>query len=141
MVRKVYVGFPYLKSLLVSWFLGLCFLVSWFLGFQVSWFLGFLVSNFQGFKDSTIPYYQISISCFFERYWSHLQDFQDSITRIVGICRRQSFSNFPSCWISKRNKSMECFFSKRFRIFLDLLRYPGVSNDKNKWLWEERTLS
>ena len=55
-------GSVYVKGVLGFW--GFGFLVSKILGFLVSKILGVLVSTFQSFKDSTIPYYQISISCF-----------------------------------------------------------------------------
>ena len=73
----------WIRGFLISSFIG--FLVSKFLGFLASWFQSFLVSKFLGLKVSMISSYQILISCFFERYWSHTKDFQDSIRRIVGI--------------------------------------------------------
>ena len=120
----------------VSRFLG--FFVSWFLGFKVSWFSGLLVSKSFGFivywfqsvfvsclsflvskiigsKVSMIPYYQsywIALPCFMfsGRYWSHIQDFQECIRRIVGDFSASALSIFQ-----KRTK----FY--HFRIYENVL--------------------
>ena len=77
-------------------FLVVGFLVSWLFGCLVIWslgfvFLGFKVSCFQDFKVSKI-YHNIHL---------HIQDFQDFIRWIFGICRRLSFRSFSKFWISK----------------------------------------
>ena len=62
-------GFPYLKSFLVSWFLGfwfLGFLVSWLLGFLVYWCLGVLVLWFCGFM---VYGFMVLWFCFFVILW------------------------------------------------------------------------
>ena len=78
---------------LISWSIGLlvCLFVfwggSWFVGFLICWLLGFKVSWFQSFKinDPKLPEFHFM---FFDRAWSHIQDFQYFIRRIVGIYRR-----------------------------------------------------
>ena len=75
---------------MVSWFYG--FMVWWFCGCVVLWFYGFMVLWFRGFKN--FPNYDFM---FFDRYWSHIQDFRDSIRRIVGFCRRPSFRKLSNC--------------------------------------------
>ena len=106
-------------------FLG--FLVSKFLGFKVYWFLGYKVSKFQRFNDPILPKHHV---IFFDRYRSHIQDFQDFIRRIVGIFRRPPFRTFASFWISKKSRFANNIFQMFQGVFLILFRYPGVPKDK-----------
>ena len=55
-------------------------------GLLVSWFWIFLASKFQGFKDLSSFHFML-----FERYWSHIQDFQEFIRRCVGMIWRPPF--------------------------------------------------
>ena len=116
---------------LVSWLLVPWFSGSWFLGFLVSKFLGLLVSKFQSSKDSMIPYYQTSISCFLENI--------DPISKIF-----KQYLDGYSCFFG--HPSFPIFFNRfdfhflRFvdndccenysLFFLAYLTYPGVSKDK-----------
>ena len=92
-------------GLLVSWFLDF-----WFLGFRGSWLFGLLVSKFLSFKDSTnlessetiLPALLSSHFMFFDRYCSHIQDFQEFIRQIFIIVRRPSFPNFSKLWIFQK---------------------------------------
>ena len=86
-------------------------------------------------KDSMIPYYQIPFHIFL-RYWSHIQDFQDFIRRVVGICRRPSFPKCPKCHfaIFKNNIS-----GNDLGFFLHELEDFGLSKNKNKRFWGSET--
>ena len=109
-----------------------------FFGFLVSWFQTLLVSGFLGsnilrnplmlLKDiwSTSPNVHFMV---FERYWSHIQDFQDFFRRIFIICRRPSFPNlFPKNQnvVSPKFKISNYYFPKNvcmhflicFEVFL-----------------------
>ena len=108
----------------VSWLLGF-----WFLGFKDSWFLGCRVSWFLGFKDSKIlqrylkifgPYYQFSIS-YFDRYWSHIQDFQDFIKRIVQIFGARLFEHGQTFGVPNFKIYRNTIFKKCVGICLDAL--------------------
>ena len=76
------------QGLLVSWFLSflvyyfLAVLVSWFLGF---WFIGFVVSKFQRFVKLSLHV--------FDKYWSHIQEFQEFIRRISITFRCRLFEH------------------------------------------------
>ena len=127
---KRFLGFWFCFS--VSWFLS-----SWFQGFVISWFQSFLVSCFQRFKKTfnVFERYLAHITKLpfhvFDWYWSHIQDMQDFLKRIVGSCRCPSFRKmltheFPFfCEICGNNK-----FKNDPGIFLIFVRCPGVSKDK-----------
>ena len=110
-LEKVYwlIGFLVLGfvGFLVSWFLGFCFLVdlwlpgftvSWHIGFKVVWFLAFEISKFQRFTDPIFSTFHFMV---FNRYWSHIKDFEDVSRRIVGMFRLPSFPTCSKFWISK----------------------------------------
>ncbi len=124
---KGVLGFLVSKCLgfLFCWFLGFKFhgyLASKLLGFKVSWFQSFLVSKFED-----LPNFHFMFS---GRYWSHIQDFQEFVRRIVGICRSPSFPTFSKCSISKSLTFIKIRFPWRTCFFLDFQKYPGVSKDK-----------
>ena len=82
-------GIPLNENQKVSWFLGFWlqvilvseFLVSWFQRFKTS----FNVSERYLFHITKLQFH------FFDRYRSHIQDFQAFIRRLFGIFRRPSF--------------------------------------------------
>ena len=94
-------GFPYLRraiskfqSVLVSRFPG--FLVSWFRSFLDSWLQSFKVSKLLRFENiycvlgnihSILPNFEFM---FVDRHWSHIQNFEEFIKRILGIDRSPS---------------------------------------------------
>ena len=147
---------------LASYFLFLSFFVSSFLHFIISsflhfslfsflhfvssWFLRFFVSSFircfvvlflRCFVSSV--YYKIFISCFqvdIGRISKNFKKFLDwsswfSGGRLFHFCKTSNLWNFE---ISKNN-----IVPKGFAIFLNYLRYPGVSKDKDYWFWEPWT--
>ena len=73
------------------------------LGFS---FLGCLVSEFLDFSNSFISVWYIGTILpifhftFFDRYWSHIHDFQNKTRWIFTIVRRTSFQKLPNCWSS-----------------------------------------
>ena len=143
-----YVKMKMFLGLLVCWSLGGCFcgclvywlLVSWFLDFRnlsVSKGLGFLVAKFTScraplFEVSkfrnifnvlleeiapTLPKFHFIV---FERYWSRIRDFQNVITRIVGVIRRPPFPIFSKCSMSKISRFIKMMFPKTiWGVFLD----------------------
>ena len=89
-------------GVVVLWFIGFRFLV--FCGFKLSKFIGSKVWKNRKFQlffvkyiGSRLPNFHLIFS---RRCWSLIRDVQDSIRRIVGICRRPSFP-FPKCSISE----------------------------------------
>ena len=128
-------GFPWEKFLgfLVSKFLG--FLVSKFLGFEVSWFRNLSVTTFQRLTK-----------CPFHVFWRILipyPNFQQFIWRIVGICSGAClFQYFHFLEIPKLEIYDKSISETYLGIFLDCLRYPGVSGvskDTHKWFWGSGT--
>ena len=138
------------KGFLVSWFSFFGCLVF---GFLVSRIRDFLVSEFLSFL---FPKIQKSFNVFerylahitklpfhvFDWYWSHIQDIQDLLKRIVGGCRCPSFRKFSTnefpffCDIYGNNK-----VKNDPGIFLIFLRCPGVSTDEYNWLFGSGTSS
>ena len=49
--------------------------------------------HLQNFEDNHVM--------FFDRYWSHIQDFQELIRRILMMFRSLSFPKFSICWSSE----------------------------------------
>ena len=98
---------------LVSWFQGL--LVSWLLGFKDYWFIGFLVSWIQKkslvFLTDIWPILPICHFMFFDRYWFHIQDFQDLRRRIFIICRCLPLPKVPTNWTSNILRYAKIIFS------------------------------
>ena len=129
-------GIPLLeneKSLgfLVSWCLG--FKDSCFLGFLVSWFESFLVSWFQSFKELPNVHFMFS-----GRYWSHIQDFQDFIWRIVGICWCPPFRKIKMLDL----QHFEIYKNSMLKQLWEFLRFIEVSwclQRWNSWFWEPGT--
>ena len=77
--------------------------------------------------------------CFY-RCWSHIQESQEFIKRIFGKFQPLCFPFFECVesqgfWDFQQIK----FSKKQFGMFLDLLRYPGVSKVKTNWFWESWT--
>ena len=58
---------------------------------------------FNAFGEILVPYYQMSNSCFLDRYWSHIKDSQEFIRRINGICQPPSFRKIM---LFLRNKNL-----------------------------------
>ena len=85
-------------SFMVLWFHGCMFycLYLWFYGLIVLGFYGYKAVWFYDFMALWFWLYGFMVSKFTQnlhvmfsgRYWSHLIDFQDFITRIVGFFRR-----------------------------------------------------
>ena len=72
------------------------------LGFLVSWFQNILVSWFHSSKDLTNSHFMFS---------GHIQNSQDFIKRIVGICRQPSFRNLSKAWIFPNEVCKHTIFS------------------------------
>ena len=96
--------------------------------FFVSWFQSFLVSNSQSFNEPILPKCHFMV---FGEYWSHIQDSQEFIRRIVGMFRHPSFPNISKCSIAVFRDFQKSYFRNTIRdLFLDYLECPGVSKDK-----------
>ena len=106
-------GFPCLNIKTVSWFL-----VFWFLGF---WFRGF-TRSFMFSKNICyiLPNFHFM---FFDRYYSHIQYFQDFIKRIVGFCRRPPFRTLSNFRIPNFFRFTKILLFKMFWGVLDFVRY------------------
>ena len=122
-----------------------CVLGFWFLRFTDSWFLGFRVSWLLGFKNSKKlwglyklfgQYYQISISCSLIDIDILPKLFNTLLDGSTAFCGAHLFEHDQHFGFPKMR------FTNHFKwlgIFLDYLRSPGVSKEKNKCLLEERT--
>ena len=108
---------------MASWFLG-----SWFLGFLISWLL---VSWFQSFKDlpNSISGLLIDIDPIFEILLDRAAEYFGA--RLFGNCQNTGFAFFEIYTNNISTMFQGCF--------LNLFRYPGVSNDKNSWFWGSGT--
>ena len=117
-----------------SWFLGLLFL-----DFKVSWLLGCKVSWFQDVKDSTIAYYQISISCVQEDIDPIFTIFIQTIGWIFVIvwcpplAPNKTFRK--PCWYLQKEYFPKMIWDSAW-IILRILVSPKI---KNKWLCGSRT--
>ena len=127
-------GFPCLTKfigVLFFWFLSFLdfgFLASCFQSFLVSKFLGIKVSKFQRFNDPILPKSHFMFSSI---YWSHIQDFQDFIRRVVGIIRRPSFAKCSSFSIFRTLRFAKNNSSK---VTWDFLGFSEVSWCLKKWI-------
>ena len=96
-------------------------MLLWFYSFRVSWFK----------KSPNVNF------IFSGSYWSHIQDFQDFIKRIVGFVRRPSFPKLTNLWVSEnwRFAKITCFGNGRIFSFWffrrPFLKCPGVSKDEH----------
>ena len=134
--------FRYLKSLLISWFIG--FEVVGSLGVNVSWFL---ISWTRSFKVSWLQSFKIHFMFFVGRYRYHITKcpfhvFREILVpypRFFGarLCHFLTF--FWSQEFDMYKNSRIIFFKTVLGFFLDFLRYPGVSKDKNKSFWGSGT--
>ena len=86
---------------MASWLLGFRFLDFLVSCFVVSWFLGFNVSLFQNFKHSyhvlgalLVPYYKISISCSLEDIDPISKIFKNILNGSSDIFGARLFQNF-----------------------------------------------
>ena len=150
------------ESVLASWCLGFLvfgFLVSKLIGFLFYWFqsvlvprlLGFKASKFIGFKASKIQnkFYNVfkgigSVlpNCHFMfvgRCWSHVHFFHNLLNGSSGLFGARLLQKVPNVGFSKSLRFTTIFCFKCVGLFLDCLRNPGVSNDKNLWFCEART--
>ena len=95
-----------------------------------SWFLGFKDSKFlQCFWKILVPCYQISISCFLidiDLISKISKNFSNESSSFFGA---RLFQNWQK-WISENLRFINIIFPKKVPgIFLDVLRYAGVSKD------------
>ena len=128
-----------LLGVLVSWFVG--FVVSWVLGCKVDWLIRFTESEFRSFKIHLMHClmilflcYQQTMSCFLEGIdpiFKMFKKFQDGSSWFVGV---RLFHNVQNIGLFDMS-----IFPRDF--YLISLRSPGVSKDKNYWLWENRKRS
>ena len=107
-----------------------------------------------------IPYDQMSVSCFLEnidfrfkisqnshfmfswKYASHIQVFQELFRRSFGIVRSPSVSNFSACSISdilRTPRHHTYILLNGLVLFLNYVRYLGVSKDTSHWFGEPWT--
>ena len=113
-------------------FLGCCF---WLLGFKVSWFLDFklpkLNKNRYVLLEDVHPYYQNAISCFFERYWSHIQIFKNLLNGSSGCLSAAAFfATCSNCSISDNCGIKNNVWKISRDLFLNYSKYRGVSQNK-----------
>ena len=140
---KMYNNYPRFSKIPRYWFSKMYQNYSRFLRFQ-DWFSKMYCnySRFLRFRDIDFPKFTK-----IPRSSKRIQDllkFQDidPMSNISGFFWHPYFPTFQFqlfefCYfqnfdICKNNISKKGFVS-------DFLRYPGVSKDKNKWFWEERT--
>ena len=114
---------------MVSWFLG--FKVFGFLvfRFQISWFLGFEESKNPSryLKEKLTILPNVHIMCF-DRYWPHIQDFQEFIGRFFIIFRRPSSPKLTILGMSEALRPIQIILFKYARDFLASLVSPKSNN-------------
>ena len=135
---KAFAG-PFVAFFMVLWIYG--FMVSWCYSFMVLGFYGFIiiVLQFHGFMVLWLQKIPISHFVFSGRYCSHIQDVQDFLRRIFGICGARLFETCLNLWSRKAEIYKSIFFRTLPGIFLIFFGCPGVSKDKTSWFWEPGT--